>query len=184
MLSKLERVYDVDDATEQPPLANVPPPRYQACYTWLCSQLDGYTRGHADEVLRLASFLIMGGLAALVNLAGVWVFSRYTNLPYDLYIVLATEISLLCNFALNDRFTFHALAGSQRRWWVRCARFHGPSGVGFVLTLLIAYAAYHAAHLSPVSAQAVAILIVTLVNFSMHRLWTYRGSSQAPQPAN
>ncbi len=184
MLSNLERVQDLDDAIEPPTLPDVSPTRFQAFTIRLSSRLDGYTHGHADEVMRLASFLVVGGLAALVNLAGVWVFSRYTSLPYDLYIVLATEISLLCNFALNDRFTFHALAGIQRRWWVRCARFHGPSGVGFVLTLLIAYVAHHAAHLPPVTAQAVAILIVTLVNFSMHRLWTYRGSSQAPQPAN
>lgn len=131
--------------------------------------------------MQVVSFLIVGGLGALVNLACVWVFSRFTSLPYDIYIVLSTEIALLCNFALNDRFTFQSLVDGRRPFWLRCLRFHGPSALGFVLTLLISYAGYHAGHLSPVIAQAVAILIVTVVNFLMHRFWTYRASASFPQ---
>lgn len=155
--------------------------RYQAFYRWCLARLDVYMRGHATEIIRLASFLIVGGIGTVVNLAAVWVFSRYTPLPYDAYIVIATEIALLCNFLLNDRFTFHSLVDSQRSFWLRCLRFHGPSALGFVLTLVISYLAYHAGHLPPVSAQAVAILIVTFVNFCMHRFWTYRASARVPQ---
>ncbi len=153
----------------------------QAFYRYCSARLDPYTRGHTAEVMRVVSFLIVGGLGTLVNLACVWVFSRYTSLPYDVYIVLATEIALLCNFWLNDRFTFHSLVDSRRPFWLRCVRFHGPSALGFVLTLVISYLAHHVGHLSPVPAQAVAILIVTIVNFLMHRLWTYRAAAQAPQ---
>jgi dolichol-phosphate mannosyltransferase len=153
----------------------------QAFYRYCSARLDPYTRGHTAEVMRVVSFLIVGGLGTLVNLACVWVFSRYTSLPYDVYIVLATEIALLCNFWLNDRFTFHSLVDSRRPFWLRCVRFHGPSALGFVLTLIISYLAHHAGHLPPVLAQAVAILIVTVVNFLMHRLWTYRATTRAPQ---
>ncbi len=158
----------------------------QAFYRFCFARLDVYTRGHAAEALRVMSFLVVGGFGTLVNLGCVWVFSRYTSLPYDVYIVLATEIALLCNFLLNDRFTFHSLGGKQRPFWLRCVRFHGPSALGFVLTLALSYLAHHIGHLTPVLAQAVAILIVTVVNFSMHRLWTYRASAHAAQnqPAN
>jgi dolichol-phosphate mannosyltransferase len=149
----------------------------RSCY----ARLDTYTRGHAAEVLRMVSFLFAGGLGALVNLGFVWIFSRYTSLPYDVYIVLSTEISLIFNFMLNDRFTFHSLVDNQRPFWLRCVRFHGPSALGFVLTLVISYTAHHVGHLSPVPAQAVAILIVTMVNFFMHRLWTYRAVSRPAQ---
>jgi putative flippase GtrA len=181
MLSSIERGQDVDDAVEQALLPDQPLTRYQAFYRFYYEHLDSYTRGHAAEIMRLASFLIVGGLASLVNLACVWLFSRYTALPYDVYIVLATEISLLCNFLLNDRFTFHSLIDSKRPFWLRCVRFHGPSALGFVLTLVISYVAHHLGHLPPVPAQAVAILVVTFVNFGMHRLWTYRASAQFPQ---
>ncbi len=182
MLSGLEPVQDVDDAME--PAATglaLPPPRYQAFYRFWFARLDVYTRGHAAEVMRLLSFLVVGGLGALVNLACVWVFSRATTLPYAVYIVLSTEIALLFNFLLNDRITFHSLVDSRRPFWLRCVRFHGPSALGFVLTLVISFVAHQAGHLSPLVAQGIAILIVTVVNFMMHRLWTYRAVASGPQ---
>jgi putative flippase GtrA len=181
MLSSTERVRDDSDLMDHPSPPDQPLSRYQAFYRFCYARLDVYTRGHAAEVRRLASFLIVGGMAALVNLAGVWVFSRHTTLPFDVYIVLATEISLLFNFVLNDRFTFHSLIDNHRPWWLRCVRFHGPSSLGFGLTLALSYIAHHLGRLPPVTAQAVAIIIVTFVNFSMHRLWTYRRAGRAAQ---
>lgn len=183
MRSGVEDVQEGKGIAEQSATSGEPATRFRKLYTWLYFKLNRSTKGHGAEVMRLGSFLFVGGLASLINLAGVWFFSRYTALPYDLYIVLATEISLLCNFAMNDQLTFRSL-GSQRSWLMRCLRFHGPASIGFVLTLLIAYAAHHAGHLSPVSAQAVAIIIVTFVNFTMHRLWTYRGVSHHQLPAD
>ncbi len=181
MLSSIERAQDVDDAAEAASLSDLPLTRYQAFYQFCYARLEVYTRSHTAEVLRMVSFLIVGGLGAVVNLVCVWGFSRFTALPYDAYIVLATEIALLFNFMLNDRFTFHEMVDGRRPFWLRCVRFHGPAALGFVLTLVISYLGYHAGHLSPVVAQAIAILIVTVVNFVMHRLWTYRAAAQAPQ---
>ena len=180
MMSGVEDVQKSREKAEQPAVSGEPATRFHRWYTWCFFKLNHYTKGHGAEVMRLGSFLFVGGLASLVNLVCVWFFARYTHLPYDLYIVLATEISLLCNFAMNDRLTFRSL-GSQRSWLMRCLRFHGPASIGFLLTLLIAYVAHHVGHLQPVSAQAVAIIIVTFVNFTMHRLWTYRGGSHAKQ---
>ncbi len=179
MITDAERLQERDGADDRS-LARKSTARYQALYRLWYVRLDYYTKGRAAEVVRFGSFLFFGGLAALVNLACVWLFSRYTTLPYDAYIVLATEISLLCNFVMNDRATFGTL-GRQRTWLMRCLRFHGPASVGFVLTLTIAYAAHHFGRLAPVSAQAVAIVIVTFVNFAMHRLWTYRSTPHAGQ---
>ncbi len=179
MLSSVEPVERQEEAATLPqPSGNEAPS--QVFYSVGTAWLNRVSRGHAAEALRLGSFLLVGGLATLPNLACVWLFARYTPLPYDVYIVLATELSLLCNFALNDRLTFHAL-GRQRSWWVRCLRFHGPASVGFVLTLLLSSGAHHLAHLPPVLAQGVAIGIVTFVNFAMHRLWTYRAVSRGNQ---
>ncbi|HLV97402.1 MAG TPA: GtrA family protein [Ktedonobacterales bacterium] len=177
MLSSLEPMQEVDDREElAPPLS-----RYQAFSRFCVAHLDVYTRGHAAEAMRALSFLVVGGLGALVNLACVWVFSSFTPLPDAADIVLATEIALLFNFLLNDRFTFHALVDSRRPFWLRCVRFHGPSALGFVLTLVISLVAHEELHLSSVVAQAIAILIVTVVNFLMHRLWTYRAVATHPQ---
>ena len=180
MLSSIERVPEVSDRGEQSAHHDQPLTRYQAFYTLCASRLDPYTRGHTAEIMRVVSFLIVGGLGTLVNLACVWALG-FTSLPAEIDLVFATEIALLCNFLLNDRFTFHSLADSRRPFWLRCLRFHGPSALGFVLTLVISYTLLHAGHLKPVAAQAIAILVVTVVNFLMHRFWTYRAVATIPQ---
>lgn len=179
MLSSVDRAQCVGEEAEQPPFPNQPMTRYQAFYTSCYTSLDTFTRGHADEVVRLATFLFVGGAASLVNLGLVWLFSRHTTVPYAAYTIVATEVSLLCNFALNDRLTFRSLLDGRRSWWKRCLRFHGPATVGFLLTLLISDIAYYAGHLTPLFAQGLAILIVMFVNFAMHRLWTYRPARPA-----
>jgi putative flippase GtrA len=145
--------------------------------------VDAKTGGKAAEVQRLVAFLAVGGTASLLNLACVWSFDRLlhptSGLAVFLVLALATEISLLANFLLNDRFTFRAMVGEHRTFWQRCVRFHGPAMVGFALTLLISNLAHHLGHLTLTVSQAIAILIVTVVNFLMHRHWTYRAAKPA-----
>ncbi|MBA3827196.1 MAG: GtrA family protein [Ktedonobacterales bacterium] len=147
---------------------------YQAAY----AMVDAKTGGRAAEVLRLVTFLAVGGSASLLNLACVWSFDRLlhptSGLAIFLVLAAATEISLLANFLLNDRFTFRTMVGEHRTFVQRGVRFHGPAMVGFGLTLLISNLAHHVAHLTLTTSQGVAILIVTVVNFLMHRHWTYR----------
>jgi putative flippase GtrA len=181
MLTSIERVEDVDGAAEPTSPSDLPLTRYQAFYQLCYTRLEAYTRHHTAEVLRVVSFLIVGGLGAVVNLACVWALEHFTSIPGEACIVLATEVALLFNFLLNDRFTFHEMVDGRRPFWLRCVRFHGPAALGFVLTLVISDLAYRAGHLPLVVAQAIAILIVTVVNFVMHRLWTYRAAAQAPQ---
>jgi putative flippase GtrA len=182
MLTSLERVGGLEEEASHAEMLLTHHTRSRGFSTTLARWLDRWTWGHRKQALRLASFLIVGGLGTVVNLGCVWLFSRYTPLPYALYIVLATEISLLCNFALNDRFTFRALVDGRRSWGMRCLRFHAPAMLGFVLTLLLSDGAHYLLHLSPLIAQGIAILIVTFVNFAVHHLWTYRAVPQAKHP--
>src|SRR5262245_30106849 len=114
MLSSIERVQDVDGAAEPTSLPDLPLTRYQAFYQFCYDHLEPYTRDRTAEVLRVVSFLIVGGLGAVVNLVCVWALSHFTPIPGDACIVLATEIALLFNFLLNDRFTFHEMVDGRR----------------------------------------------------------------------
>lgn len=148
----------------------------RALYSWV----DRASNGRGQSILRLVSFLVVGGSASALNLICVWLFTKIDEtrlndaIPVFFLLVLSTEISLIFNFWLNDRFTFRSLIDRRRTWLQRCLRFHGPASVGFALTLIISNSAHYGAHLSPVTAQAIAIVIVTGVNFVMHRFWTYR----------
>jgi putative flippase GtrA len=154
-----------------------------AWFRWLYARLDRMSHGQAAKIAPLLSFLIVGGTASIVNLAIVFLCDLIDRTHHNdltrhiIYSALATEISLLYNFALNDRFTFRSLVDRRRRWWQRCLRFHIPASVGFIMTLglsslfftMTTNVPYHS-----ILSQALAILIVTAVNFLMHRFWTYR----------
>lgn len=153
-------------------------PRVKRLYDRFYQFMDAKSGGKTAEMMRLLQFLMVGGSASLLNLAFVWLFDSLFHpngvLPVFLVTLVATEISLLFNFVLNDRFTFRALVSQHRTWAQRCIRFHGPASVGFALTLLISNSVHHFAHQKLVVSQAIAIVIVTMVNFFMHRHWTYR----------
>jgi|GEM_PF-3129421 len=160
-------------------------PRANTLYGRLYRTVDEVTRGHAALVVQLVSFLGIGGSASIVNLVIVFGLDRFNHLQSSLLIpnfvisAIATEISLVYNFALNDRYTFRLLADMRKTWLQRLLRFHLPASVGFLLTLLIATTLNTQVHLKLVIAQTIAILIVVFVNYAMHRFWTYRTHTPA-----
>lgn len=161
----------------------------------LLDRVDTLTHGRAGLLQRFSSFVVIGGLAAVVNLV-VFYLAFYhipfpasvgTVLPNITASALAAEISIMANFILNDRFTFRYLPGRNRSWLTRCARFQMTSVTGSILTFLIEFgltplvhtffvragSSILAAHAEFV-AQAVAIIIVLFYNFAIHHLFTYR----------
>jgi putative flippase GtrA len=152
---------------------------YRRIYAWL----DRISGQKAAKLMQILSFLVIGGSASLVNLAVVYAFTLIDRthendvVHHAIYAAIATEISLLYNFMLNDRFTFRAMIDGRRNWLQRCLRFHAPASVGFVLTLALSSLFFILTKPLPhhaVISQAMAIVIVTAVNFLMHSLWTYR----------
>lgn len=100
-------------------------------------------------VQRVLLYLLVGGIAAVVNL---FIFHLvYAALPFGfspadslqqasrfgVAFVCGTEISIIVNFLLNDRLTFSHLAGHQRPWIIRGFRFHLTCFTGTALTFLI-----------------------------------------------
>ena len=141
---------------------------------------DTITGGRAGLLQRLFSFVFFGGIAAVVNLVVFYVTFYHIALPVNVAIhniiasVLAAEISIMANFIPNDRFTFRHLPGRSRSWSARCARFHVTSIGGSVLTFLIEFCLTSFAHLPAIGAQAAALLLVLVYNFSFHHIFTYR----------
>jgi len=131
-----------------------------------------------EELIRVIQFLGVGGYVALLNLDLVWVFSQLNVLPYVVYVTMCTEVTICASFVLNDVLTFHSLkqGGHSRR--IRLLRFHGSSALGALTTIAISAFCYHVLNMSPTFAQFIALGLSTVVNFSMHRFWTYR------KPAN
>jgi len=148
----------------------------------LLDSVDSITHGRAGLLQRFASFVIIGGIAAMVNLAVFYITFYHVHFPTRLGLVLpnlvasilAAEISIMANFMLNDHFTFRYLPGRSRSWLTRCARFQVTSIGGSILTFLIEFGFSAVAHFPAIIAQAVALILVLFYNFSFHHLFTYR----------
>lgn len=147
--------------------------------------VDRVSGGRAGWVQRFVSYSFIGGFAAVVNLVIFFLMYQVVPLPFNDQIlwqhgahwltafVVAAEISIFANFIPNDYFTFRHLPGHQRSWLARAARFHVTCIAGTLLTLLIS-GALHFVSVQATLAQAVAIAIVFLFNFTVHHLFTYR----------
>lgn len=135
------------------------------------------THGRAGVIQRLASYLVIGGSAAAVNLAVFAIFFHYGSdkvLWYWLLTnVVAYELSILANFIPNDYFTFRHLNGHNRSWLVRCLRFHITSLSGVAVTFIISATLFHLIGLPSLVAQAIALVLATAYNFTVHHLFTY-----------
>jgi dolichol-phosphate mannosyltransferase len=141
---------------------------------------DTLTRGRADWFQRLFSFLFVGGLGAVVNLACfsiiyyLLVQSIYGLVAYLVAFITATEVSIVTNFVLNDHITFRHLHGQTHSWRRRCVRFHVTSVGGTLLTLGISFSFLHLLHISALLSQGTALIIATAFNFVFHHIFTYR----------
>jgi putative flippase GtrA len=179
-------LYEQDLIVLDPKIANVPVSSGHTYHStrWpfinhLLDIADATTHGRAGQLQRFVSFAFLGGIASLVNL-GVFsvMLSRTVPTNYEVrYLIaflLASEISIVVNFSLNDYFTFRHLPGHERSWGARCARFHMTSVSAILLTLLINFALSHGLGIHVILAQAIAILIVLFYNFTIHHLFTYR----------
>ncbi len=148
----------------------------------LLDRVDALTRGKAGLLQRFSSFVIVGGIAALVNLVVFYIAIYHIPYPAGTGIIipnviasiLAAEISIMTNFALNDTFTFRYLPGRSRSWLARCARFQMTSIGGAILTFLIEFGFHSIARFPAIIAQAVALILVLFYNFAAHHLFTYR----------
>ena len=136
---------------------------------------------HRDEnhetIVRLFSFLCIGGFGAIVNLlcfsSVYYTLFEVTNssIAYGMAFTVGTEVSIISNFILNDRLTFGDL--HARSWQARCLRYHLTSAGGVLLTFVSSFLLLHLLHVPALLAQATALIIATACNFVLHRFFTY-----------
>ena len=146
---------------------------------YLASLLDQLLSNR--ELLRVIAFLFAGGISALVTISVTKVFFDVVlrdsgQWRFLLSALVGTEIGILVNFAINDHLAFRDLSGHRRRFPVRLLRFHITCATGQSLILAISWLLHDLAHYGTVVSQALPIVLVTGVNFTLHRFWTYRGA--------
>lgn len=155
-------------------------PTHSALVNRTLDTVDRVSHGKAGMLQRLFSYLFIGGCAALVNLAVLRIFYYNIRWPANDAVrfiwasAWAYEISIFANFVPNDYITFRHLAGHQRSWLARCLRFHITSIGGIIVTFAIAGGLKFGLHVDAFIAQAIALLIAVVFNFTFHHIFTYR----------
>lgn len=144
------------------------------------AQVEAITHGKAGLLQRAFTYVFIGGIAAVINLIVLYLVYNVLSMPLSsnlhwlIGFIVAAEVSTMSNFVLNDRFTFSHLSGHARSWGARCLRFHSTSAAGTIATLIMSFAFKTWLGMSALIAEAVAILLALILNFTMHHVWTYR----------
>lgn len=146
--------------------------------------VDRVTGGKAGWLQRFVTYFFAGGSAAVVNLIVYFILFHLVFTGFNDQNVTqawihkaaawipATEISILANFFPNDYLTFRHMPGHNRHITARLLRFHLTCLSGTVLTAIIF--SLLSLIIRPFFAQAAALALVFLYNFTVHHIFTYR----------
>ena len=122
-----------------------------------------------DNWIQLAKFCVVGGIGYVINLA-VYTALLHAGLHYLLAATCSFLVAVTNNYFLNRHWTFHDRRGHVG---VQGAKFlvvsAGSLGANLlVLHILISLGA------GKLVGQAIAVILVTPLNFIGNRLWSFR----------
>jgi putative flippase GtrA len=134
-------------------------------------------RGRVDAALRrranweeLVKFCVVGASGYVVNLAVYTLLLRAAGLHYVLAAICSFLVAVTNNYTWNRLWTFRHQRGHVV---LQGLRFLVVSALALGANLLVLHLLVQAG-LGEVSAQAIAIVVVTPVNFVGNKLWSFR----------
>ena len=120
--------------------------------------------------VQLAKFSVVGATGYAVNLAVYTTLLRGAGFHYTLAATCSFVVAVTNNYTWNRLWTFHAQRGHV-----------GWQGLRFLVVALVAYgvnlgllSALIAFGLDKVLSQAIAVVLVTPLNFIGNKLWSFR----------
>jgi dolichol-phosphate mannosyltransferase len=134
-------------------------------------------RGRVDAALRrranweqLVKFCVVGASGYVVNLIVYTLLLDGAGLHYVLAAIGSFLVAVTNNYAWNRAWTFRHARG---HFVLQGLRFLVVSALALGANLLVLHALVSAG-LGEVTAQAIAIVLVTPVNFVGNKLWSFR----------
>ena len=135
------------------------------------------------DVKRFLKFCLVGATGVGVNIGVFWLLTRIAGLrePLDLVaLIIALEISILSNFALNDLWTFRdKRTGGPKALVVRAAKFNMVSAGAVAIYYAVYTPLTRLLGVYDLLALSFAIFVGLIWNFVMNFLWTWR--ARAPR---
>ena len=120
----------------------------------------------------LFGYLIVGGLATVVEWAGFWLFSEKMGIAYLLATALAFAISTFANWLFGRLLVFR---GKQQQSFLReILSVYLASIVGLLLNLLIMFLLVQLLGAEKMSAKMATTVLVFMYNYLVRKLIIYR----------
>jgi len=121
---------------------------------------------------RFIRFGIVGASGAVVNMLLLYMLVRYGGWNPLVAATVATEVAILSNFALNDRWTFSD-GRVATHWMHRAARYNAIALGGLAISLTVMKVLIQEFGVYYLGANFVAIAAATLWNYtgSIHLTW-------------
>ena len=119
--------------------------------------------------VQLAKFCTVGGSGYVVNLAVFSALVKLAGVDYRLAAICSFVVAVTNNYAWNRIWTFR---DSRGRVAIQGARFFTVAVVALVANLIVLEVLVRLG-VGEVPAQAIAIVLVTPINFVGNKLWSF-----------
>jgi dolichol-phosphate mannosyltransferase len=128
---------------------------------------------------RLLRFSIVGGSGVLVNNAMLVALVEWLHVPPIFAAIVATECAIVCNFMLNDRWTFGDQVRSGGASWPRRFASYNLLTLGGLLLSVGVLAVLHGlAGVHYLVANVIGIGAGMLWNYGSNHHWTWSRSGR------
>lgn len=128
------------------------------------------------EIACILRFACVGLIGVAVNSALLWLLTERGHLYYLVSSVIATEVAILSNFALNHTWTFAAFC-DEKPLVEKLVKFNVVSLSGLALTVSMLFVLKQFAGLQYMLANTVAISFTAAWNYVVNRRWTWSGAA-------
>ena len=117
-------------------------------------------------------FGVVGVVGASVNSALLYTFITWGRLDPIVAGAVATELAILCNFTLNDIWTFSGHP-YRRSWPERALRYNVIALGGLVVSVTTLGLLIHLAGMRPMIANIFALMSSFVVNYTANKRFTF-----------
>lgn len=134
--------------------------------------LDKNGKLRFTRILRPLRFGVVGASGVAVNTLVLWLLARVGSTPVLAASAIATEVAVLTNFVLNDRWTFRDARHSSV--FGRLLRFNGVALGGMLITVGVLALLTNTTALPLLVANLVAVAGAMVWNYVVNSRWTWK----------
>lgn len=132
------------------------------------SQMD-----NARFARQFASYVVVGGLAALVEWVSYFVFDDFLSIGYLLATMLSFLLATFANYVLGRKLTFKNSQAAMSKT-KEVSAVYLVSAVGLLLNIVLMFLFVQAIGLPGLLSKIIATGLVFFWNFLARKFWIYR----------